>query len=370
MEGQQINNNKLSNRFRKKNFTRLLRIKVWSIIIMLSILALLIIGAITSIQISSNKGSSELVGGNKPLSQSVLKWKSSVEKYCKQFGVPQLVPYALAIMEVESGGNLPDLMQSSESAGLPVNTLQYEASIEQGIKHLKNCFDDAKIYKNENDLLGIIQAYNYGKAYITYLGKHKKSHDIDIAEQYSKEVVAPSLGNTGGTTYSYVNEVSMKYNKTYLYTNGGNFFYAYLVQQYVGGGSGVPTNPSEFYSKIKNEMEKYQGWSYVWGGKNPQMGFDCSGLTSYLYQTIVGIPLESYTVTQFEQSAPVSLDEAKSGDLIFFRGTYGSPDFISHVGIYVNKTTMYDSSSRGIGYHTWNQGYWLEHFAGVRRVKK
>ncbi|MDN6964037.1 C40 family peptidase, partial [Enterococcus faecium] len=143
------------------------------------------------------------------------------------------------------------------------------------------------------------------------------------------------------------------YGKTYLYLNGGNFYYAELVKQYIGGGSGNQANPSEFWGKMKTEIEKYQGWPYVWGGKNPTTGFDCSGLTANLYQFSAGITIDSYTVTQYEATEAVSIKEAKAGDLIFFRGTYGAPDFISHVGIYVNETTMYDSNSSGIGYHNW-----------------
>ncbi|WP_396336117.1 NlpC/P60 family protein, partial [Enterococcus faecium] len=34
---------------------------------------------------------------------------------------------------------------------------------------------------------------------------------------------------------------------------------------------------------------------------------------------------------------------------------------MSHVGIYVNETTMYDSNSSGIGYHNWQDSYWQSH---------
>lgn len=332
------------------------------------------IGTLSSFQSTTSTRSganTEIIGGNKPLSPEVLKWQKEVEKYAEKYGISPLVPYALAIMQVESGGNLPDLMQSSESAGLPVNTLGYEESIDQGLKHLSNVYNIAKSYGMENNFDGISQAYNYGVAYMHYLGKNNKEHTLETAEAYSKDVVAPSLGNTTGQTYSYVNELSIKYGKTYLYLNGGNFFYAELVKQYIGGsGSGSPANPSEFWKTMKAEMEKYQGWPYVWGGKNPTTGFDCSGMTAYLYQVSAGITIDSYTVSQYNVSEPVSVKDAKAGDLIFFRGTYGAPDFISHVGIYVNETTMYDSNSSGIGYHSWQDSYWQQHSPEIRRVKK
>lgn len=350
-----------------------LKIKIGVVIGLITLVGLLVIGSLATLQgtqTATNTGGAEVIGGNKPLSPEVQKWQKTVEKYAEKYGIKELVPYALAIMQCESGGKLPDLMQSSESAGLPVNTLQYEESIDQGLKHLSNVYNIAKSYGMESNYDGIVQAYNYGIAYMHYLGKNKKTHTIETAEAYSKNVVAPSLGNTTGQTYSYVNEVSIKYGKTYLYLNGGNFYYAELVKQYIGGGSGNPANPSEFWGKMKTEMEKYQGWPYVWGGKNPTTGFDCSGLTAYLYQFSAGITIDSYTVTQYEATEAVSIKEAKAGDLIFFRGTYGAPDFISHVGIYVNETTMYDSNSSGIGYHNWQDSYWQSHSPEVRRVKK
>lgn len=350
-----------------------IKIGIWAGIILLA--GLFIIGTIASFQTtstsSSGSSSIEIVGGNKPLSPEVLKWKRQVEKAAEKYGIPTLAPWALALMQVESGGNLPDLMQSSESKGLPVNTLSYDDSIDQGLKHLSNVYNIAKSYGMENNFDGIVQAYNYGVAYMHYLGKNKKEHSLDTAEAYSKNVVAPSLGNHSGETYSYVNEVSIKYGKTYLYWNGGNYFYAELVKQYIGGsGSGKPASPAKFYEAMKKEMEKFIGWPYVWGGKNPTMGFDCSGLTAYLYQKVAGISIVSYTVSQYDASVPVSLSEAKAGDLIFFRGTYGAPDFISHVGIYVNETTMFDSNSSGIGYHSWQDSYWQAHSPEIRRVKQ
>lgn len=97
------------------------------------------------------------------------------------------------------------------------------------------------------------------------------------------------------------------------------------------------------------------------------MGFDCSGIVSWAYAQH-GINFPSYTVTQWDLTVPVPLDEAKPGDLIFFRGTYGSPDFISHIEFYISDSLMYGSNSSGVGYHDWSDAYWQQHFAGVRRL--
>ncbi len=82
-------------------------------------------------RIASGKWLSGLyIGVN--LSAEVLAHQPMVEKYAWQNGISDYVYVLLAIIQVESEGKLEDVMQSSESAGLPVNTLGTEDSIKQG----------------------------------------------------------------------------------------------------------------------------------------------------------------------------------------------------------------------------------------------
>lgn len=55
------------------------------------------------------------------VSEEVLKHRAMVEKYAKESDITEYVPILLAIIQVESGGTMEDVMQSSESAGLPPN---------------------------------------------------------------------------------------------------------------------------------------------------------------------------------------------------------------------------------------------------------
>ena len=339
------------------------------IIIALFFITVTIVGFVSSQ--GTSEGDLEIGVGKKELSPSVLKWKGLVEKEAKAQDVMELVPYILAIIQIESNGNSKDLMQSSESAGLPVNTLDEVGSVRQGIKYLKSGFEKTGTSASGKDILGVIQSYNFGIAYVDKLVFANKKHSLEFAENYSKTVVAPSLGNSSGQTYSYINDVSTLHGKPYLYSNGGNFFYAELVSEYVGkgsGGGGSPINPQKFYKELIKEAEKYEGQPYVWGGSNPSQGFDCSGLTQWVYGKS-GFQIGRVTTEQYANTEKVSLSEAKSGDLVFFKGTYGAPDYISHVGIYVNETTMYDANDSGVGYHNLKAGYWQEHFDSVRRVK-
>lgn len=107
-----------------------------------------------------------------------------VEKYARQNGISDYVYVLLAIIQVESEGKLVDVMQSSESAGLPVNTLGTEDSIKQGCKYFAELI--AKADRLGCDMDAVIQAYNYGSAFWTLLRKtangtllnwHRSLHD-------------------------------------------------------------------------------------------------------------------------------------------------------------------------------------------------
>lgn len=89
-------------------------------------------------------GSSSWVTGMN-LSAEVLKHQPMVEKYAKEYGISEYVPYLLAIIQVESGGTAEDVMQSSESMGLPPNSLIRKAQSSRGASILRPCFLQQKI---------------------------------------------------------------------------------------------------------------------------------------------------------------------------------------------------------------------------------
>ncbi|MGH8483045.1 MAG: C40 family peptidase, partial [Pseudomonas sp.] len=76
------------------------------------------------------------------------------------------------------------------------------------------------------------------------------------------------------------------------------------------------------------------GTPYRWGGNTPDSGFDCSGLSGYVYRDAAGISLPRTTRDMIVMRAPnVDLDALQSGDLVFFATSGGSQ--VSHAGIYV-----------------------------------
>ena len=47
--------------------------------------------------------------------------------------------------------------------------------------------------------------YNFGPAYIDFIAQNGKENTLALAKRYSRDTVAPILGNTTGKTYTYIN---------------------------------------------------------------------------------------------------------------------------------------------------------------------
>lgn len=171
------------------------------------------------------------IGSNITGNPNIVAW---LDKYTKLYGISDYIglAYALIMVENPSTDGTDDIMQSSESAGYPgPGYLTGEASVKQGCKHLA---EQIKNGQTQNvDIWGVMQGYNFGSAYIPWLANRGGKNTTDLAEEYSRDVVAPSLGNTTGATYPYVNAVSQADGRPYLYVNGGNFHYAAMIRQYV-----------------------------------------------------------------------------------------------------------------------------------------
>ncbi|MDR3670616.1 MAG: NlpC/P60 family protein [Holophaga sp.] len=87
----------------------------------------------------------------------------------------------------------------------------------------------------------------------------------------------------------------------------------------------------------------YLGVPYLWGGTS-DAGFDCSGLTMAVYR-LNGLQLPRSSRDQFARGTPVTLAEARKGDLLFFTTNHAGT--VSHVGIYVGGETFIHAPKHG-----------------------
>lgn len=122
------------------------------------------------------------------------------------------------------------------------------------------------------------------------------------------------------------------------------------------------------------EAKKFLGTPYVYGGKSPS-GFDCSGLTQYVYNKL-GISIGGDTTAQWAHGPVVPKGDAlEAGDLIFFSGT-GKPSDLAgthgHVAIVVDpaKKLMIDAPHTGanVRIERYSMGQWgSDYYVGATR---
>ncbi|MGM0217117.1 lysozyme family protein [Enterococcus sp. AZ126] len=161
--------------------------------------------------------------------QQVMTYEDEVEQAVKENNIPEYKNLVLAIIYTESKGRTEDLMQSSESAYGERHMIgTTKESIDNGVAFLAQSIDQA----NEAgcDIWTAVQAYNFGLDYIQFVKERGGKNSIHLAEKYSKEVLSPLLGNTEQKTYRYNRPQALLYNGGFLYSNGGNMFYADLVR--------------------------------------------------------------------------------------------------------------------------------------------
>lgn len=121
------------------------------------------------------------------------------------------------------------------------------------------------------------------------------------------------------------------------------------------------------FRRLITEAEKYLGYPYVWGGSTPATSFDCSGFVCWVFSNSGVYPLSRTTAQGiYNQCARVSPQDAKPGDIIFFKGTYNTSE-ISHVGIYVGNGMMIHAGNP-IKYASVNTDYWTQHFFAYGRL--
>ena len=87
---------------------------------------------------------------------------------------------------------------------------------------------------------------------------------------------------------------------------------------------------------------------YVYGGSSPGTGFDCSGLTQYVYRHY-GKSIPRTADAQFRYFRSESRSRAWGGDLVFFHSNSNPNSYVYHVGIYEGSNHMVSAVGTGSG---------------------
>lgn len=133
-----------------------------------------------------------------------------------------------------------------------------------------------------------------------------------------------------------------------------------------GGGAAVNIPAS---GDVAGFAVQFVGSRYRWGGSSPA-GFDCSGLTSYVYRQFgVGLPHSAAAQYSSRNGAIIgSMSNLAPGDLMFFANTGGRRG-ISHVAIYIGGGQMVHAMTPRYGVQVsgiWSS-YWQNHWVGAVR---
>lgn len=113
---------------------------------------------------------------------------------------------------------------------------------------------------------------------------------------------------------------------------------------------------------ILDTAKKHIGDRYNYGGMG-EKGFDCSGFVQFVYRKN-GITLPRSTVDQYAGGRKIDLEEARPGDLVFFK-IYRHR--ISHVGIFIDRSRFIHAPSWGkrVGIADMGLEYWQRSFVGA-----
>lgn len=128
-----------------------------------------------------------------------------------------------------------------------------------------------------------------------------------------------------------------------------------------------PANSGYGHSSVVETARSLLGVRYSWGGETPRDGFDCSGLTYFVYaQHGVRIPRVSWE--QYQVGREVYGRDLMPGDLVFFRISRSSRSL--HVGIVSGPSTFIHSPKAGgrVSESSLDNPFWKKHFVGGKRV--
>lgn len=114
------------------------------------------------------------------------------------------------------------------------------------------------------------------------------------------------------------------------------------------------------------QMYEWLGTRYRFGGETKK-GIDCSGFTGVIYENVYKRSLPRDSRSMYKMTRPISKEEMKEGDLVFFRIRRGQ---VSHVGVYLgNNKFVHSSTSSGVIVSDLREDYYRRYFYKAGRLK-
>ena len=137
-----------------------------------------------------------------------------------------------------------------------------------------------------------------------------------------------------------------------------------LIADRLSGGIRSPGSNDKI-SRLCDTLAKQLGKPYVYGSDGPD-AFDCSGLVEYAYSS-VGIKLPRVLALQAEVGCPVSKEELRFGDIVFFSGDGVR---LTHEGIYIGDGYVIHAPKTGdvVKINRMDSGYYADAFRYAVRI--
>jgi len=318
------------------------------------------------------------------VSEQTERYRELVTKYCEKYGIDDYVDLCLAMIEQESGGNPPDVMQTEQSyynTSPPIVTA--EESIDCGTHELADCLENAKC-KNPSDIAGIslaLQGYNFGNGYIDWALKNYKGYTKENVVIFSQKMCA-KLGYSSYGDVEYVPHVLRYYvanPETAVTNESAKSILEELKENNTASADvwAVIEKGASLIGSVQYSMEKRQGD----GRDNPEF-LDCSSFTAWSFHKAGnnGIAYGSTTATFLSSSKFVDIEakDLRLGDIGLKSRTAGTGG-ANHVGIYCGtlkngtKVWMHCTSSSSTSLTGNDSGAMFGAYTGFtyfRRLKK
>lgn len=194
----------------------------------------------------------------------------------------------------------------------------------------------------------------------------------EAAETRYGKVTTASLNIRAGAGTDHDKVGSLKAGKVVEILGEADGWYqissGYISAEYVTIVDAAEAAKSGKGQEIADYALTLVGSRYVYGGSGPS-GFDCSGLTKYVYAQF-GYTINRTASSQLDNGTAVSMSELQPGDLVMFKKSGTGSMRASHVGIYIGGGQFVHASTAKVGVivSDMDYAYYTTGFVGGRRL--